>query len=161
VLARPEGSAALAARGVCRLDQHPARMRLLLATDVAIPRFAVARLADSRIEAEIPDEVTWARKAGNVPRHADERQAGQPSDAGDRHQPPDLLAREGRGCQWRPAVRKAPAQFARRHVGHPDLGDEVRRAELGEGLRVDLVGLHLGRGDRLRAHQIPRPVPAR
>ena len=66
----------------------------------------------------------------------------------------DLVAQGGPLAHQPLAVGKAAAQRAGLLVWHPDLGQEVSGAELGEHLRVDLVGLDLGLRDRLGLHRV-------
>ena len=145
-------------RGLCRLDQQPARVRLTGPGDVSGRRRLLARLAHAGVQADVADQLAGAREAGHVADHrgdasaviaptpgivirrrtsrASERLLGEwastrPDLDRARHASADCSrpARVRLRGELEPASPPAPAE----HVGHRRL-DQVARQH-----RVDLV----------------------
>jgi hypothetical protein len=85
--------------GPSRLDQHSAGMSAPLLGDPAMVSGTRSRLPDARIETEITHELLRIAEAVDVADPCDDGERHDHVDAGDRHQPRDVLVRKSRARQ--------------------------------------------------------------
>jgi len=85
--------------GPSRLNQHAPGMSAPLLRDPTMVRWTWSRLPGARIETEITHKLLRLAEPVDVADRCDDGKRHHHVDAGDRHQPRDVLVRESRVCQ--------------------------------------------------------------